>query len=76
MPGPVMHVSMELSGIVTEAARQAALPRMGPRATAPLTAAIHQLKHRYGSSPVYHVVEVEPWSRIPERRHALISYDP
>ena len=76
MPGPVMHVTMELSGIVTEAARQTTFARMGPRATAPLTAAIHQLKHRYGNSPVYHVVEVEPWSRIPERRHALISYDP
>jgi DNA polymerase-4/protein ImuB len=49
---------------------------MGARATVPLIAAIHQLKHRYGESPLYHVVEVEPWSRIPERRHALISYDP
>ena len=24
----------------------------------------------------HQIAEVEPWSRIPERRHALISYDP
>jgi len=37
---------------------------------------VRQLKARYGRSPVAQVVEVEPWSRIPERRHALIDYDP
>lgn len=37
---------------------------------------IRQLKSRYGSSPIARVVEVEPWSRIPERRMALIDYDP
>ncbi len=76
MTGPIETVTLEFSGIVNEVARQAAFPLMGPRAAAPLTAAIHQLKHRYGLSPIYHVVEVEPWSRIPERRHALIAYDP
>lgn len=74
--GPVESLTLELSGIVDETARQEAFPLMGPRATAPLTEAIHQLKQRYGLSPMYHVVEVEPWSRIPERRHALITYDP
>ncbi len=74
--GPVESLTLELSGIVDEVARQEAFPLMGPRATAPLTDAIHQLKQRYGLSPMYHVVEVEPWSRIPERRHALITYDP
>ena len=34
------------------------------------------LKVRYGQSPLRRVVAVEPWSRIPERRHALIDYDP
>jgi DNA polymerase-4/protein ImuB len=76
MPGPIELVRLEFSGIVSEVARQATFAQMGPRAMSPLTAAIHQLKHRYGSSPVYHIVEVEPWSRIPERRHALLSYDP
>ncbi|MBA3379272.1 MAG: DNA polymerase Y family protein [Chloroflexia bacterium] len=76
MAGPIEMITIEFSGITTETARQAAFSMMGPRAAAPLTAAIHQLKHRYGLSPIYHVVEVEPWSRIPERRHALITYDP
>jgi DNA polymerase-4/protein ImuB len=76
MEGPIELVTLEFSGIANEVANQTAFAMMGPRAAAPLTAAIHQLKHRYGRSPIYHVVEVEPWSRIPERRHALISYDP
>jgi len=76
MAGPIEMVTLEFSGITNEVARQAAFSMMGPRAAAPLTAAVHQLKHRYGLSPIYHVMEVEPWSRIPERRHALITYDP
>ncbi len=76
MAGPIEIVTLEFSGIVDEVARQSAFSMMGPRAAVPLTAAIHHLKHRYGLSPIYRVVEVEPWSRIPERRHALITYDP
>ena len=38
--------------------------------------AVKELKLRLGHSPLYHVVEVDPWSRIPERRHALLSFDP
>jgi DNA polymerase-4/protein ImuB len=47
------------------------------RRRAQLVAAIQQLKTQFGggSAPVTRVVEVEPWSRIPERRYALIDYD-
>jgi nucleotidyltransferase/DNA polymerase involved in DNA repair len=38
--------------------------------------AVKELKLRLGGSPLYRVVEVDPWSRIPERRHALLSFDP
>ncbi len=38
--------------------------------------AVKELKLRLGDSPLYRVVEVDPWSRIPERRHALLSFDP
>jgi hypothetical protein len=34
--------------------------------------AARQLHARYGQVPLYHAVEVEPWSRIPERRWALV----
>lgn len=76
LDGPVTSLTLELGGIVDEIAKQESFSLMGPRATAPLTEAIRHLKQRYGLSPLYHVVEVEPWSRIPERRHALITYDP
>ena len=38
--------------------------------------AVCELKLRLGHSPLYRVVEVDPLSRIPERRHALLSFDP
>jgi DNA polymerase-4/protein ImuB len=37
---------------------------------------VRELKLRLGHSPLYRVVEVDPLSRIPERRHALLSFDP
>jgi DNA polymerase-4/protein ImuB len=38
--------------------------------------AVRELKLRLGHSPLYRVVEVDPWSRIPERRHALMRFGP
>jgi DNA polymerase-4/protein ImuB len=75
MPGPIESITLQLSGIVNEVAHQQVLPSMRPRHASSVTEAIHQLKQRYGMSPLFHVVEVEPWSRIPERRHALITYE-
>lgn len=42
----------------------------------PLRRAVKELKLKLGHSPLYRVVEIDPWSRIPERRHALLSFDP
>ena len=33
------------------------------------------MRARYGQVPLYHPLEVEPWSRIPERRWALVPYE-
>jgi DNA polymerase-4/protein ImuB len=41
-----------------------------------LREAAQQLRTRFGRPVVSKVVEVEPWSRLPERRHALIDYEP
>ncbi len=41
-----------------------------------LREAVRELTLRLGHTPLYRVVEVDPWSRIPERRHALLSFDP
>jgi DNA polymerase-4/protein ImuB len=38
--------------------------------------AVREIKLRVRRSSLYQVVEVHPWSRIPERRYALIDYDP
>ena len=29
-----------------------------------------------GKPPIYQMKEIEPWSRIPERRQALVPFDP
>lgn len=76
LPGPVEAIVLQLSGIVNSIARQGMLPRFHSRHAQPVTEAVNQLRHRYGENPVYRVVEVEPWSRIPERRHALITFEP
>ena len=42
-----------------------------------LQEAVSQLEARLGTAPpIYQVREVEPWSRIPERRHALVQLSP
>ena len=38
--------------------------------------AIRELKLKIGYSPLFRVIEVDPFSRIPERRHALMVFDP
>lgn len=76
LPGPAERLVLELMGLVHEIARQELIPLLRSRNERPVVEAAQQLKQRYGASPLFHVAEVEPWSRIPERRHALISYDP
>ena len=76
LSGPVTALALELSGLAAEAARQEVIVGMHPRRPRRLAEAVRQLAARYGASPLYRVVEVEPWSRIPERRHAVIRYDP
>lgn len=41
-----------------------------------LRAAAHEIKTRLKRPLLYHIVEVHPWSRIPERRYALIDFEP
>lgn len=76
LAGPVVEIILEATALSSEIARQRALPMPRARRASRLAAAIRELTQRYGVSPIYRVVEVEPWSRIPERRHALMSFDP
>jgi nucleotidyltransferase/DNA polymerase involved in DNA repair len=76
LSGPAERLVLELKGFVHEIARQELIPLLRPPNERPVIEAARQLKARYGESPLFHVVKVESWSIIPERRHALISYDP
>jgi nucleotidyltransferase/DNA polymerase involved in DNA repair len=76
LPGPVSRLELELTGLVAAQGRQLALQVGRRRLREQLEEALRQLKARYGYCPVGRVVEVEPWSRIPEQRLALIDFDP
>jgi nucleotidyltransferase/DNA polymerase involved in DNA repair len=75
LPGPVSRLELELTGLVTAQGRQLALEVGRRRLREQLEDALRQLKARYGYCPVGRVVEVEPWSRIPEQRLALMDFD-
>jgi DNA polymerase-4/protein ImuB len=51
------------------------MPPHGPAGSARCYA-VQEIKLRLRRSPLYHIIEVQPWSRIPERRYALIDYEP
>lgn len=72
---PIEEISLELIGLSGEAARQVSMFMARSGRMRQLLETIRQLHTRYGSVPLYQVVEVEPWSRIPERRWALVPYD-
>jgi nucleotidyltransferase/DNA polymerase involved in DNA repair len=71
LAGAVEALTLVFRGLSHSVGRQLPADGMGSRATAPLHDALSQLKSRYGYLPLYTVVEVEPWSRYPERRYAL-----
>jgi nucleotidyltransferase/DNA polymerase involved in DNA repair len=76
LTAPIEELTIELSGFAGEMGKQEGFFSDDRRRQPQIAEAVRQLKTRYGWSPVAQVVEVEPWSRIPERRHALIDYDP
>ena len=74
-PAPIDELALELLGLSGAAARQPGLFVARARQLAEIAEAARQLRARYGRVPLYHAVEVEPWSRIPERRWALVTCD-
>jgi DNA polymerase-4/protein ImuB len=82
VPAPFVQVELALLDLCGESALQGKLFGgewgHGPHVQAGerLAAAARQLKARYGRPVLGKVMEVEPWSRLPERRFALIDYDP
>jgi len=77
LPAPFTEVELTLLGLCGENALQLNLfTSERGRQLGRVAEAARQLKSRYGRPILAKVIEVEPWSRIPERRFALIDYDP
>jgi nucleotidyltransferase/DNA polymerase involved in DNA repair len=79
LEGAVEEVVLELIGLTDIHARQAQLfdddTNLRRRQRKEIGEAVRQIKQRYGRSPLYHVVGIEPWSRIPERRWGLFAWE-
>ena len=75
-PGPFSLVALELAGLTEESGRQHSLFVEQTRRREQLDEMVRHLKVRFGESPLARVVELEPWHRLPERRRALLEYDP
>jgi nucleotidyltransferase/DNA polymerase involved in DNA repair len=79
--GAVGQLVVEFTGFVRGTmelqlfARDAASSARAGRQRA-LRWAAREIKTRLKSSMLHHIVEVHPWSRMPERRYALIDFDP
>jgi DNA polymerase-4/protein ImuB len=69
-PGPVEQAGMRITRLGYPRGRQKSL-FSEVRAQDHLAEDIKQLELKLGNPQVYKVKEVEPWSRIPERRYAL-----
>ena len=69
-PGPVEEMGIRITRLGYPRGRQKSLFRE-VRGRDNLLEDIHQLELRQGNPQVFMVKEVEPWSRIPERRYAL-----
>ena len=73
-PQAIRSLSLRLSSLTGETGKQLSLGQEA-RQQRQLEEAIRQLKARYGYSPVYRCVDVEPWSVIPEERQILVESD-
>jgi nucleotidyltransferase/DNA polymerase involved in DNA repair len=73
-PQAIRSLSLRLSSLSGETGKQLLLGEK-QRQQRQVEEAIRQLKARYGYSPIYRCVDVEPWSVIPEERQILVESD-
>lgn len=75
-PGALEDLRITVSEVAGESGAQGGL-FTGSRKREQLRETLGQLEERLRErAPIYRVIEVEPWSRIPERRRALVEYSP
>ena len=73
LPGPVEDMNVTLWGLTGQSGLQSSL-LLDVKRRANLSDSLRQLEARIGRRPpIYQIREVEPWSRIPERRRALVQ---
>jgi hypothetical protein len=79
--GAVEHLAVEFTAFARGTdelqlfARDASAAARAGRRRALHTAA-HEIQTRLRRPMLSHIIEVQPWSRIPERRYALIDFEP
>ncbi len=73
---PVVELEVELVGLSGESGKQTAMFEGKGKLWRQVEEAARQLRAQQGRAPIGRVVEVEPWSRIPERRAVFIEFDP
>ena len=76
LPGPLEDLKLTLTGFTGESGIQANL-FSDVRKQEQLKEMMRQLESLFGGKPpLYQMKELEPWSRIPERRQVLVPFDP
>jgi protein ImuB len=76
LPAPVLSIAIELVALAEPAGRQLALvPPEGDELQSRLREGLRQVRASAGAGAVATVVEVAPWSRIPEQRALLVPRD-
>ena len=76
LPGPLEDLDLTLSGLTGESGVQTSL-FSDVRRQEQLREMMQQMAVRLCTKPpIFKVRNIEPWSRIPERRQALVQFDP
>ncbi|MBI2913699.1 MAG: DNA polymerase Y family protein [Chloroflexi bacterium] len=73
---PVEELEVELVGLVGESGKQAGMFEGKGKLWRQVGEAVRQVRVQEAGVSIGKVVEVEPWSRIPERRMALLEFEP
>ncbi|MDX6485755.1 MAG: protein ImuB [Gaiellaceae bacterium] len=75
LPAPVLELRIELVELTDPAGRQLELLAAGAEDRSRLSEGLRQVRASTGSGSVCNVVEVAPWSRIPETRALFVPRD-
>jgi protein ImuB len=76
LPGAVEHLSLEITALCASADRQQSLFRPPSEVLHERAAeAARQVRAGLGEGHLWRVVEVAPWSRVPEGRDLLVPFD-